>query len=123
MAEHNSLGKWGEEMVIDHLVVRGYAIAERNWKSGHNEIDIIATKGNEIVFVEVKTRRERDVNPLSAMTSAKIRRLSRAADSYLRSRNVLLEPRFDVAAVSGDPHSFTLDYIENAFYPPLRTYR
>ena len=58
MAERNSLGKWGEQVVVDHLVAEGYAIVERNWRLNHLEIDIIATRGNEIAFVEVKTRRE-----------------------------------------------------------------
>ena len=54
MARHNSLGKWGEEMVVEHLVKEGYAIVERNWRSNHHEIDIIATKGDMVAFVEVK---------------------------------------------------------------------
>lgn len=123
MAQHNTLGKWGEEIVVEHLVREGYAIVERNWRSGHHEIDVIASKGDMIVFVEVKTRRERDINPLDAMTKSKIRFLVNAANAYLRGCRVPLRPRFDVAAVSGEPHDFRLRYIEDAFYPPLRTYR
>ncbi len=117
MARHNSLGKWGEEMVVEHLVKEGYAIVERNWRSNHHEIDIIATKGDMVAFVEVKTRREKDANPLEAMTKSKISHLVNAANAYLRSLG------FDVAAVSGEPNDFRLQYIEDAFYPPLRTYR
>lgn len=123
MAEHNSLGKWGEEVVTDYLVKEGYAIVERNWKSNHKEIDLIVTKGKSIAFVEVKTRRANDADPLNAMTTAKIRRLVSAANAYLKMTRVLLEPRFDVASVIGEPHDFKLEYIEDAFYPPLRTYR
>ncbi len=117
MARHNSLGKWGEEMVVEHLVKEGYAIVERNWRSNHHEIDIIATKGDMVAFVEVKTRREKDANPLEAMTKSKISHLVNAANAYLRSLGL------DVAAVSGEPNDFRLQYIEDAFYPPLRTYR
>ena len=123
MARHNSLGKWGEEMVVEHLVKEGYAIVERNWRSNHHEIDIIATKGDMVAFVEVKTRREKDANPLEAMTKSKISHLVNAANAYLRSLGLPLRPRFDVAAVSGEPNDFRLKYIEDAFYPPLRTYR
>lgn len=123
MAQHNSLGKWGEEIVVEYLVKEGYAIVERNWRSGHNEVDIIASKGDMIAFVEVKTRREKDSNPLDAMTKSKIRCLVNAANAYLNGLRLPVNPRFDVAAVSGEPHDYSLQYIEDAFYPPLRTYR
>ena len=56
MAIHNELGRWGEDYAADFLAAQGYRIVERNWRFGHHDIDIIASKGNEIVFVEVKTR-------------------------------------------------------------------
>ena len=59
MAAHNELGTWGEEMAVRFLERKGYTILERDWKSGHRDIDIIATDGEIIVFVEVKTRRNR----------------------------------------------------------------
>ncbi len=123
MAEHNSLGKRGEQMVVDHLVAQGYAIVERNWRMNHFEVDIIATKGADIAFVEVKTRRDDAVNPLSAITPQKVRRMASAANAYLGCVKLPLRPRFDVAAVVGEPHSFRIDYIADAFLPPLRTYR
>ncbi len=123
MAEHNSLGKWGEQVVVDYLVAEGYAIDQRNWRLGHLEVDIIATRGNDIAFVEVKTRKTNDVNPLDAINKAKIRHMVTAANTYLRMMRVTLRPRFDVAAVVGDPHSFSINYIADAFLPPLRTYR
>lgn len=123
MAEYNSLGKWGEQVVVDHLVAEGYAIVERNWRLNHLEIDIIATRGNEIAFVEVKTRRDDFIDPLSAITRAKISHMVAAANTYLRIVRLPLRPRFDVAAVTGDQHDFRLRYVADAFLPPLRTYR
>lgn len=123
MAEHNSLGKWGEQVVVDHLVAEGYAIVERNWRLNHLEIDIIATRGIEFAFVEVKTRRDDFIDPLSAITRTKISHMVSAANTYLRMVRLPLRPRFDVAAVTGDPHDFRLRYIADAFLPPLRTYR
>ena len=73
MARHNSLGKWGEQVVADYLVAGGYDIVERNWRLNHLEIDIIATKGDEIAFVEVKSRSDDAIDPLSAITSSKVR--------------------------------------------------
>ena len=123
MARHNSIGKWGEQVVADHLVGEGYAIVERNWRLNHLEVDIIATKGDEIAFVEVKTRRDDDVDPLTAITMHKIRHLVAAANAYLRTCKVPLRARFDAAAVTGDEHDFKLRYVADAFRAPLRTYR
>lgn len=123
MAEHNRLGNWGEQVVVDHLVAEGYAIVKRNWRMNHLEIDIIATKGKYVAFVEVKTRRTDDANPFEAVTRRKINHMVAAANVYLRMERLLLEPRFDVAAVTGDPHDYKLEYVADAFRPPLRTYR
>lgn len=124
MAEHNKLGKWGEDLTVEYLIKEGYAIVERNWRLNSLEVDIIASKGNVIAFVEVKTRRNADgMDPLTAMTPSKIRNLVNAANGYLRMTHTPLRPRFDVATIVGDDHSHTFDYIADAFRPPLRTYR
>ena len=57
MAEHNDLGRLGEQLARDFLIAKGYQILEQNWSCGHKEIDIIAMDGKELVIVEVKTRR------------------------------------------------------------------
>ena len=121
MAEHNRLGKWGEEEVIAHLVKNGYAIVEHNWRMNHLEIDIIASKGRDIVFVEVKTRREKGSRPEDAINARKISNMVRAANVYLRAHRVDLNVRFDVAAISGDPHDFELLYMEDAAPPSAPT--
>ena len=59
MATHNELGKWGEDCAADYLQRMGYTIVARDWKSGHRDIDIIAMNDGTLVFVEVKTRRNR----------------------------------------------------------------
>lgn len=123
MARHNDLGKWGETAVADYLAGRGYAIVERNWRLGKIEIDIIASKGADIVFVEVKTRREPSANPFESMTPAKERMLLKGVNAYMQTRNSALSPRIDVAAVEGDEHDYRIEYAEDAVRPRLRTYR
>ena len=59
MAAHNELGRWGEEQAAEYLQEQGYEIIERDWKSGHHDLDIIARDGQALVIVEVKTRRNR----------------------------------------------------------------
>ena len=52
-------GFWGEDQAAEFLRKKGYFVFENDWKSGHRDIDIIAKDGDTIVFVEVKTRRNR----------------------------------------------------------------
>ena len=76
MASHNELGKWGEEVAADYLLRQGYTIMERDWKSGHRDLDIIALDGDTVVFVEVKTRSNRMfTEPETAVDYQKIRHL------------------------------------------------
>lgn len=123
MAKHNLLGSWGEKAATEHLVKLGYAIVERNLKIGTYEIDIIATKGNTIAFVEVKTRSNDDADPLDAIDQKRINRMARAADIYIRSRNIEYEPQFDIIAINGtDSNNYKLEHYPDAFLPPLTTY-
>jgi putative endonuclease len=56
MAEHNELGKLGEELAAEYLQKNGYAILETNWVFQKAEIDILAQKENTLAVVEVKTQ-------------------------------------------------------------------
>lgn len=120
MALHNELGAWGEEMAMQHLVKLGYAIMERNVKVGRYELDLIVSKGDTIAFVEVKTRSDDFIDPVDAINDKKIRRMARAADSYLRSNNIAANPQFDVITIVGKPGGeYKLTHYPDAFFPPL----
>lgn len=54
MAEHNLLGKAGEDAAVDYLERHDYVIRHRNWRKGHFELDIVAAKNGELIIVEVK---------------------------------------------------------------------
>ncbi|MDE6582214.1 MAG: YraN family protein [Duncaniella sp.] len=123
MASHNDLGAWGEGIARDFLLAKGYAIGEVNLKVGNYEIDFIARKDDRIVFVEVKTRSSRSVDPLAAVDARKIRRLVRAADEYILSRDIKLEPQFDIITVVGSEAGYEVEHFADAFYPPLMSYR
>ena len=116
-------GREAENIVYEYLISKGYTVRERNWrpKTSRSEIDLIAQKGDTIVFVEVKARSDRDSDPADALTGEKVRNVVRGANSYLLAQNETYCYRFDVAAVTGDQDDYTLDYIEDAFLPPLRT--
>lgn len=124
MAKHNELGEWGEKMAMLHLVKLGYAIVSQNEKIGCYEIDIIATKGDTIAFVEVKTREKSYEDPVDAVDEKRMRRMARAADSYIRAYNIKFEPQFDVITIVGTPQSgYELVHFPDAFFPPLETGR
>lgn len=118
--------KWGvqaENIVCEYLISKGYTVRERNWrpKTSKSEIDIIAQKEDTLVFVEVKARTDRDIDPTEALTHDKIKNVVRGANSYLLAQDREYYYRFDVAAVNGDSDSYSLDYLKDAFLPPLCT--
>lgn len=122
MSKHNDVGKWGEDIACEKLIKAGYAIVERNWRMHHYEIDIIASRGSRIIFVEVKTRTNKDEDPLDAIDKNKIRRMAVAANVYMRFANHNLEPQFDIIGITGTPDDYNIEHIEDAFFPPLKTY-
>ena len=124
MALHNDLGKAGEDAAVRYLEEKGYLILHRNWRQGRYEVDVVAQIEDELVFVEIKTRAEDFYeNPEDAVTTKKINHIVSAANAYVRMHKIDLAIRFDIIAVLGyDPH-FQIDHIEDAFYPPMQTYR
>ena len=108
MAVHNELGTWGEEVAAQYLTKKGYTIVERDWKSGHRDIDIIALKDDIVVFVEVKTRRNNYFGePEDAVDFMKLRNLRTAINHYIKYKNIGQEIRFDVISVIGTPEEGT----------------
>jgi putative endonuclease len=122
MAAHNELGKSGEEAAVAYLAQHGYSIRHRNWRIHRLELDIVAEKAGCLVFIEVKTRRDtRYIDPQEAVDWRKIRRLSNAADAYVRFFRLNNPIRFDIIAVVGQTPPFQITHIKDAISPPLRT--
>ncbi|MDE5871659.1 MAG: YraN family protein [Muribaculaceae bacterium] len=114
-------GKQAENIVCEYLISKGYTVRERNWRpsTSRSEIDIIAQKDDTLIFVEVKARTDRDLDPTEALTHEKIKNVVRGANSYLLAQDQTYYYRFDVAAVNGNADNYSLDYLEDAFLPPL----
>ena len=120
----SSIGRIGEEAAAIHLSRIGYTILERNFRSGHSEIDIICENDTYTVFVEVKTRRQiPDAaspfgSPASAVDSKKQSAILRGADAYIKANPTEKIPRIDVIEVyiSKDdaPSILDLRHFENA---------
>lgn len=84
MALHNELGKHGEELAIKWLVDNGYKILQRNWKWGQNEVDVIATKGKFLNFIEIKTRNQGSYgHPEDSVNRQKFKSMQRVANGFL----------------------------------------
>ncbi|MGL4993202.1 MAG: YraN family protein [Bacteroidales bacterium] len=120
MAIHNQRGVDGEQLAINHLIEKGYIIKESNWRCGKLEIDIIARKDNEIIFVEVKSRKDIEyAHPSDAIDEKKMRNLITAADGYIRRYNIDFDIRFDVISVIINGNQTSIEHIEDAFFPPI----
>ncbi|MDR2806301.1 MAG: YraN family protein, partial [Dysgonamonadaceae bacterium] len=122
-AQHNELGKAGETVAVKYLKEKGYRIRHLNWRWGHLELDIVAQTADELVFIEVKTRNGGWESPSDSVNNAKIRHIISAADCYIRTFDVDLPARFDIIALTGKEPAFEIEHIEDAFYPPVNTYR
>ncbi|WP_418264334.1 YraN family protein [Flavobacterium faecale] len=117
MAAHNELGKLGEEMAVDFLIEKGYAILERNWRYQKSEIDIVCRINDTLAIVEVKTRSSIEIGlPIDAVNTKKIRLLTRAVDEYVCARDLDVEVRFDVISIYKKDNSFVIEHLTGAFY-------
>lgn len=102
MAAHNELGKWGEALAAEFVEKQGYEILERDWKSGHHDLDIIARDENTLVIIEVKTRRNRLFgDPEEAIDYKKRLSLQSAINHYVKSHRIKIPVRFDVISIVG----------------------
>ncbi len=117
MAEHNELGKKGEQLAINILVKKGYTILDKNWRYQKAEIDIIAQKKDTLAVVEVKTRSSIDFgNPQDFVNPKKIKLLVSAIDEYIISKDLDVNVRFDIIAIVREGNNFTIEHLEDAFY-------
>ena len=100
-----NLGRLGERLASDALEARGYRIIERNFRCRSGEIDLVAEEGQDLVFVEVKTRRGTAFGlPEEAVNNRKALKLQEVACSYLDQHNLPdCSWRIDVVAVQFSP--------------------
>ena len=117
MAEHNELGKFGEELALEFLQKNSYDILETNWTFQKAEIDIIAQKENILVVVEVKTRSSIEFGlPQDFVKPKKIQLLVKAVNEYVIFNDLDVEVRFDIIAIYKEDKTYKIEHIEDAFY-------
>lgn len=118
MADHNELGKLGEDLAVDYLIGKGYKLLSRNYRFAHLELDIITEQDNRIVVVEVKTRQSDYLtDPTELLSKKKQADIIRAADNYINEHKIDLECRFDLIIIVLNSSQKDIQHIEDAFYP------
>jgi putative endonuclease len=116
-----TMGMQGERVAAKWLHVHGWEIAERRFRNGHRDIDLIATRseqaGRTIAFVEVKTRASHSFGgPVAQVGWRKQRELSRSAKVWMsRFQRPGDTFRFDVIGVILDRQNVRVQHVENAF--------
>jgi putative endonuclease len=111
-------GDFGERVASSHLEAKGYAILERNWSTREGEIDIIASKGSDLVFVEVRSRQGRSMGlPEESITGRKAAHVRAAAAAYTQQHpEAPPNQRIDIVVLELDAKGRVLrvEQIENA---------
>jgi len=104
------LGQWGENEAARFLINKGYKLLDKNWRAHPCEIDLVMQDGNEIVFVEVKTRSGTGFGyPEEAVTPQKLASLSEAGQKYIDNKNLNNHWRIDVVSIIGNKISGVKD--------------
>ena len=110
-----NLGKFAEDIIAREYIGKGYTILERQWRLGKTEIDLIASKDDTLVIIEVKARNSNETEALSAVTNDKRKRMVRAADYYIRNLTGEYNYRFDIATFTGTEKDYKINIFEDAF--------
>lgn len=117
MANHNKLGKKGEQLAVDFLIQKGYTILERNYRFDKAEVDIIAQIENTLTIIEVKTRSTTDFgNPQDFVKPKQVKNLVKAVDAYLIKNDLDLNVRFDIIAIVKQGERHRLEHLKDAFF-------
>jgi putative endonuclease len=104
MAEHNEIGKIGENIAKTFLVKQGFSILDLNYRTRYGEIDIVAKKDNKIHFIEVKSIKVTDLNqtkhlhvqPEDNLTFAKWSKFKISVEMYLQHKSVPHETKYQI---------------------------
>ena len=118
MTQQLDTGRAGEQLAVEFLAGKGWQIIDRNWRSSHWELDIVATQNGVLHFVEVKTKHGRAYgNPEDQVGRSKFRYLARAAEQFLLRHPGWKRIQFDIVAITllkNKPPEIVL--IEDIFY-------
>lgn len=118
-ARAHSSGALGEQLATDYLLQKGYSVLVRNYRIKGGEIDIVAQKGGDIIFVEVKLRNSNRFGyPEEAVSYMKKKRVARAIRTFLHTTRMRYGcVRFDIIAITQGSTGTTISHIEDVELP------
>lgn len=117
MAQHNDTGNAGEKLAAAWLTKNGFTVREVNWRYSHLEVDIIASKGDTLHFIEVKTRSSnRYGNPEESITRKKFQNLKDAAERYQMVNSGWKWIMFDVLAILFKPNEIEYWFNQDVYF-------
>ena len=123
IVKKNETGRVGEDMALDWLQSRGFRLRDRNWRSGHKELDLVMESPERVHVVEVKTLTPPLLQqPFEKVDTRKQARLIAAARHYVAEQPVRKEVQFDVVSVVLDGARSEIEYIPEAFIPIVSRY-
>ncbi|HCC06443.1 TPA: YraN family protein [Candidatus Nomurabacteria bacterium] len=104
MAQHNEIGKIGENITKTFLMKHGFSVLETNYRTRYGEIDIIARKDSKMRFIEVKSVKVNnlsetenlDVQPEDNLTRAKWSKFVISVETYLKHKNIPKEIKWQI---------------------------
>ncbi len=109
-------GQRGEDVALNYLNREGFVLVERNFRYRRAEVDLIVQKGQLLVFVEVKTRRNTNFGfPESFVSPQQVKLIVATADYYIRKQKWEGMIRFDIVAITLMP-DLKVKHFEDAFY-------
>lgn len=116
MSKSKELGQEGEQLAADYLKKKGWQILEMNYRYSRSEIDLIASKPKQLIFVEVKARTNTSFGlPEQYVDDKKAELIMKAADHYIHQIDWKGNIRFDIISII-KKETIELEHIEDAFY-------
>jgi len=116
MAEHNELGRKGEELAVEYLRLKEYEILQLNYRYQKAEVDILAKRGNLLIAAEVKTRSTPEFgNPQDFVKPKQIKQLVKAVNHFVEDEELDVEVRFDIIAIIENKAGTKIEHIQDAF--------
>ena len=116
MSKTAEIGAKGESLAAKYLMEKGYEILERNYRYKHAEIDIIAKKGQLVVFIEVKTRTKANFGfPEDSVDDKKAAKVIEGAEQYVLENDWRGDIRFDIVSIIMETDK-SVQHFEDAFY-------
>ena len=116
MADHNELGKKGEKLAVEYLMLKEYEILQLNYRYQKAEVDILARRDDLLIAVEVKTRSTPEFgNPQDFVKPKQIKQLVKAVNHFVEEEELDVEVRFDIIAIVKNKAGMKIEHIQDAF--------